>query len=29
MATVAEVIVEPLQAAGVKHCWNVPADTLN
>ena len=29
MATVAEVIVETLQAAGVKHCWGVPGDTLN
>ena len=29
MATVAEVIVEPLQAAGVKYCWDVPAGTLN
>ena len=27
--TVAEVIVETLQAAGVKHCWGVPGDTLN
>src|SRR5438067_10647690 len=29
MATVAEVVVETLQAAGVKHCWGVPGDTLN
>jgi hypothetical protein len=28
MATVAEVIVKTLQAAGVKHCWGVPGDTL-
>src|SRR5262245_25295057 len=27
--TVAEVIVETLQAAGVQHCWGVPGDTLN
>ncbi len=27
--TVAEVVVETLQAAGVKHCWGVPGDTLN
>jgi pyruvate dehydrogenase (quinone) len=27
--TVAEVVVEALQAAGVKHCWGVPGDTLN
>lgn len=27
--TVADVIVETLQAAGVKHCWGVPGDTLN
>ena len=27
--TVAEVIVETLEAAGVKHCWGVPGDTLN
>ena len=27
--TVAEVIVETLQAAGVKRCWGVPGDTLN
>lgn len=27
--TVAEVIVETLQMAGVKHCWGVPGDTLN
>ena len=25
---VADVIVETLQAAGVKHCWGVPGDTL-
>jgi pyruvate dehydrogenase (quinone) len=27
--TVAEVVIETLQAAGVKHCWGVPGDTLN
>ena len=27
--TVAEVVVETLEAAGVKHCWGVPGDTLN
>jgi pyruvate dehydrogenase (quinone) len=27
--TVADVIVETLQEAGVKHCWGVPGDTLN
>jgi pyruvate dehydrogenase (quinone) len=27
--TVAEIVVETLQAAGVKHCWGVPGDTLN
>lgn len=27
--TVAEVVVETLQSAGVKHCWGVPGDTLN
>jgi pyruvate dehydrogenase (quinone) len=27
--TVADVVVETLQAAGVKHCWGVPGDTLN
>lgn len=26
---VADVIVETLQAAGVKRCWGVPGDTLN
>ena len=26
---VADVIVETLQAAGVKHCWGIPGDTLN
>src|SRR5260221_2330065 len=26
---VADVIVETLEAAGVKHCWGVPGDTLN
>jgi pyruvate dehydrogenase (quinone) len=26
---VADVVVETLQAAGVKHCWGVPGDTLN
>ena len=27
--TVAEVVVETLQSAGVEHCWGVPGDTLN
>ena len=27
--TVADVVVETLQAVGVKHCWGVPGDTLN
>jgi pyruvate dehydrogenase (quinone) len=27
--TVADVVVETLQAAGVKHCWGIPGDTLN
>ncbi|MBB3998233.1 thiamine pyrophosphate-dependent enzyme [Aureimonas pseudogalii] len=27
--TVADAIVETLQAAGVKHCWGVPGDSLN
>jgi pyruvate dehydrogenase (quinone) len=27
--TVAEVIVETLQAAGVKHCWGVPGDATD
>jgi pyruvate dehydrogenase (quinone) len=27
--TVAEIVVETLQLAGVKHCWGVPGDTLN
>ncbi|MBI3198316.1 MAG: ubiquinone-dependent pyruvate dehydrogenase [Rhodospirillales bacterium] len=27
--TVAEVVVDTLQSAGVKHCWGVPGDTLN
>jgi pyruvate dehydrogenase (quinone) len=27
--TVAEIVVETLQSAGVKHCWGVPGDTLN
>lgn len=27
--TVADVVVETLQGAGVKHCWGVPGDTLN
>jgi pyruvate dehydrogenase (quinone) len=27
--TVAEVVVETLQDAGVRHCWGVPGDTLN
>src|SRR5271156_5041375 len=26
---VADVVVETLQEAGVKHCWGVPGDTLN
>src|SRR5580704_17780858 len=26
---VADIVVETLQAAGVKHCWGVPDDTLN
>ena len=26
---VAEIVVETLQSAGVKHCWGVPGDTLN
>jgi pyruvate dehydrogenase (quinone) len=26
---VAEVVVETLQSAGVRHCWGVPGDTLN
>jgi hypothetical protein len=26
---VADVVVETLQAAGVKRCWGVPGDTLN
>src|ERR1700750_3117223 len=26
---VADVIVETLQEAGVRHCWGVPGDTLN
>ena len=26
---VADVIVETLAAAGVKHCWGIPGDTLN
>ncbi len=26
---VAEIIVETLYAAGVRHCWGVPGDTLN
>src|ERR1700722_18690765 len=26
---VADVIVETLEHAGVKHCWGVPGDTLN
>lgn len=26
---VADVVVETLQAAGVKHCWGMPGDTLN
>jgi thiamine pyrophosphate-dependent acetolactate synthase large subunit-like protein len=26
---VARIIVETLQAFGVKHCWGVPGDTLN
>jgi pyruvate dehydrogenase (quinone) len=27
--TVAEIVIETLQAAGVRHCWGVPGDTLN
>ena len=27
--TVAEVVIETLQSAGVRHCWGVPGDTLN
>src|SRR5271155_3966611 len=27
--TVAEIVVETLQLAGVRHCWGVPGDTLN
>ena len=27
--SVAEIVVETLQLAGVKHCWGVPGDTLN
>ena len=26
---VADIVVETLRAAGVKHCWGVPGDTLN
>src|SRR5580698_9784216 len=26
---VAEIVVETLRSAGVKHCWGVPGDTLN
>lgn len=26
---VADVVIETLQAAGVKRCWGVPGDTLN
>lgn len=26
---VADVVVETLHAAGVKHCWGIPGDTLN
>jgi pyruvate dehydrogenase (quinone) len=26
---VADVVVETLQAAGVKRCWGVPGDTLH
>lgn len=26
---VADIVVETLQAAGVRHCWGVPGDTLN
>ncbi len=26
---VADVVVETLRAAGVKHCWGVPGDTLS
>jgi Thiamine pyrophosphate enzyme, N-terminal TPP binding domain len=27
--SVAEIVVETLQPAGVRHCWGVPGDTLN
>jgi pyruvate dehydrogenase (quinone) len=27
--TVAEIVIETLQSAGVRHCWGVPGDTLN
>jgi pyruvate dehydrogenase (quinone) len=27
--SVAEIVVETLQLAGVRHCWGVPGDTLN
>src|SRR5580693_5064149 len=27
--SVAEIVVETLQQAGVRHCWGVPGDTLN
>jgi pyruvate dehydrogenase (quinone) len=27
--TVASIVVETLQSAGVEHCWGVPGDTLN
>ena len=27
--TAAQIVVETLEAAGVKHCWGVPGDTLN
>ena len=29
MATVAEVIVDTLQRAGVRRCYGIPGDTLN
>lgn len=27
--TVAQIVVETLESAGVRHCWGVPGDTLN
>jgi pyruvate dehydrogenase (quinone) len=26
---VTDIVVETLQAVGVKHCWGVPGDTVN